>query len=135
MLLSCTYYLLLKTEKCLVLSDLCKSKPVGSAFMTKDVKAIILKKKKLEQIIDARAVECKRMKDAAKDTSSLAGEVASLFQIRNVHLWYFIKEKLILKNKYIIHLLRKNILLQGLVGVLSLIKKKSYAHLEILFAL
>lgn len=35
----------------------------------------------------------------AKDTRSLAGSTASLFQIKNVHFWYFIKEKLMLKEE------------------------------------
>lgn len=48
--------------------------------------------------MDARTVESERTKDTAKDTHSLAGGAASLFQIKNVHFWYFIEEKWTLKE-------------------------------------
>lgn len=48
--------------------------------------------------MDAGTVESERKKDMAKDTRSLAESTASLFQIKNVHFWYFIKEKWMLKE-------------------------------------
>lgn len=48
--------------------------------------------------MDARTVESERTKDTAEDSCNLVEGAASLFQIKNVHVWYFIKEKQMLKE-------------------------------------
>lgn len=48
--------------------------------------------------MDARTVESERTKDTVKDSRNLVERAASLYQIKNAHVWYFIKEKRMLKE-------------------------------------